>query len=401
MKLKLLIIFLCFILFSGCNAGSPPENSPPQENPAAEQEEPEPAPSRDVQVKIAEAFSGLSFSQPVEFCHAGDNSGRIFVAEKTGKIRVFLNDPQVQSSQVFLDLTSLVDSRSSEKGLLGLAFHPDYENNGFFYVNYTNQSNTVIARYQANPANPGQALPDSAKVILTLAQPYPNHNGGRLDFGADGYLYIAAGDGGSAGDPQNNAQDRSNLLGKILRIDVDKTDVGGAYGIPPDNPWAGNREGFREEIYAYGLRNPWKFSFDGERGWLWAADVGQNRLEEINIIEKGGNYGWNIMEGSAFYQNSGNNKDGLSLPVWEYPHSLGNSITGGYVYYGTEIPGLGGAYIYGDFGSGAIWALWLDDGQADNRILLQSDLNISSFGLDQENELYILDYRGKIYKLTQ
>ncbi|MDX9873205.1 MAG: PQQ-dependent sugar dehydrogenase [Clostridia bacterium] len=404
MKLRLSILLILIFVLAGCGSVGPGENPPvsPEVTKPVEQEAPDPEPLRDVQVKLVEAYPNLSFTRPVEFGHAGDGSGRVFVVEKTGKILVFQNDPHIREAGVFLDLTDLVDSGASEKGLLGLAFHPAYSKNGYFYVNYTNRTSTVIARYEADPANFSRALPDSGSVLLTIPQPYANHNGGRLDFGPDGYLYIATGDGGSGGDPRGNAQNRSSLLGKILRIDVDNPGPAGSYGIPVDNPWAGNKEGFREEIYAYGLRNPWKFSFDREQGRLWAADVGQDRIEEINIIEKGGNYGWNIREGSQpFAASAGQAEEGLVPPIWEYRHALGNSITGGYVYAGERIPGLKGAYVYGDFGSGLLWALWLDNGlQADNRTLLDTDLNISTFGLDQDGELYILDYRGKIYILT-
>jgi glucose/arabinose dehydrogenase len=406
-KIKLLALLLLLAFVTGCNAVVP-QNVPQNTVPGGGQPAPTGKPDtgtvvpRVTVIRIAEAYPNLSFSQPLEYLHAGDGSGRVFVLEKTGRIKVFQNDPQVQAAGVFLDLSGAVDSSASEKGLLGLAFHPNYANNGFFYVNYTDWSGTVIARYQADPADPNRALPGSGTVLMSFPQPYANHNGGHLAFGPDGFLYIAVGDGGSAGDPQGNAQNRGSILGKILRIDVDNPGGGRPYGIPADNPFVGNNEGFLEEIYAYGLRNPWKFSFDQKSGWLWAADVGQNRVEEIDIIQKGANYGWNIMEGSLCYPSSAScDRSGLTLPVWEYQHPTGNSVTGGYVYYGSNIPGLNGAYVYGDFGSGMIWALWLDSTGADNRALLDTGLNISSFGLDQENEMYVVDYRGKIYKMIQ
>ncbi|NLC43487.1 MAG: PQQ-dependent sugar dehydrogenase [Clostridiales bacterium] len=359
--------------------------------------------SREVKIVLTEAYPLLSFNSPLEFVHAVDDSDRIFVVEKDGRILVFSNNPEADEAKVFLDLTAKVDNRASEKGLLGLAFHPDYTRNGYFFVNYTDREGTVIARYKVEQNDPDMGLADSEEVLLTFSQPYNNHNGGRIEFGKDGHLYIATGDGGSGGDPQNNSQNRSNLLGKILRIDVDNPKQGALYGIPADNPFVGNDQGFREEIYAYGLRNPWKFSFDYHRNWLWAADVGQNKIEEINIIKKGENYGWNIMEGSQIYSSQvGVNQEDLVLPVWEYEHPIGKSITGGFVYYGDEIPGLRGAYVYGDFVTGMIWALWLDeDLSADNRLLLETDLMISSFGLDQNNEMYVVDFNGKIYRLSQ
>lgn len=374
-----------------------------EDRPALWQEEAFPTPPAQVLVTLVDAYPGLTFDQPLEFAIAGDGSDRVFVVEKPGRIMVFPNDPQVEEAEVFLDVTSLVDSDAPEKGLLGLAFHPDYKTNGHFFINYTNQDSTVIARYRVDPADPNRALPDSASILLTFAQPFDNHNGGRLAFGPDGYLYIASGDGGSAGDPQNNAQNRSNLLGKILRIDVDNPSGNRPYGIPTDNPFAGNTQGWREEIYAYGLRNPWNFSFDETRGWLWAGDVGQDRIEEIDIIENGKNYGWRIMEGSLCYPPSSScSQEGLTLPIWEYEHPTGRAVTGGYVYGGKAVPGLSGAYVYGDYVTGLIWALWPNADQTvqSNRLLLESGLNISSFGVDQDNELYVLDLNGKVYKFA-
>lgn len=420
---KQIALLLSLILMAGCSQTGPearpspaPEVTLPAEpsatpifeteedRPALQQTAPNPTPPAQVQVALVEAYPNLTFDQPLEYSTAGDGSNRVFIAEKSGRILVFPNDPQVEEAEVFLDVTSIVDSNASEKGLLGLAFHPNYETNGYFFINYTDRDGTVIARYQVDPANPNRALPDSASILLSFPQPYDNHNGGRLEFGPDGYLYIAAGDGGSAGDPQNNAQNRGNLLGKLLRIDVDQPLGNLPYGIPADNPFANNTEGWREEIYAYGLRNPWKFSFDQQRGWLWAADVGQNRIEEIDIIRSGGNYGWRIMEGSLCYPASAScDQEGLILPVFEYAHPIGNSITGGYAYYGNAVPDLYGAYIYGDFGTGALFALWPDANQTvqDNRLLLDTGLSISSFGLDQDGELYVVDFGGKLYKITQ
>jgi glucose/arabinose dehydrogenase len=240
------------------------------------------------------------------------------------------------------------------------------------------------------------ADPQSESILLEIAQPFSNHKGGRLVFGPDGYLYLGPGDGGSAGDPNGNGQNRSVLLGKILRIDVAQS----PYGIPPDNPFAGNTEGFREEIYAYGVRNPWRFSFDSVTGWLWVADVGQDLYEEIDIVEKGKNYGWNIMEGKHCYGSPQCSTAGLVLPIWEYSHHEGQSITGGFVYRGAKLPELSGAYIYGDFVAGKIWALRYD-GQAapTNSLLSDTNLNISSFGIDKDGEIYFLAFDGKIYTL--
>ncbi len=347
------------------------------------------------------AFPSLSFYHPTDLQHAGDGSNRLFVLEQTGRIMVFQNLPSTTTSEVFLDIQSRVNSAGSEEGLLGLAFHPHYASNGFLYVNYTasNPARTVIARYSVNPNDPDQADPNSELVLLEYAQPYSNHNGGQVSFGPDGYLYIAVGDGGSGGDPHNNGQSLTTLLAKILRIDVDHPSGGLNYGIPPDNPFVGT--GDREEIYAYGLRNPWRFSFDSTTGWLWAADVGQNAIEEIDIIQKGKNYGWRIMEGTSCYNPPSQcDTTGLVSPIWEYTHTLGLSITGGFVYRGTRLPDLVGAYIYADFARGRIWSLRYDGiNPAVNTDLARTSLNVTSFGIDQNHELYICAYDGKIYRL--
>lgn len=385
-----LFLISCFLVLLGCTDSEQPSgvdgNTP-----------------NDVDYQAVEAFPNLSFSQPLDLQHSGDGSNRLFVVEKSGSIKVFENSMSVSKASVFLDIRDRVDDSGSEEGLLGLAFHPDYESNGYFYVNYTasNPDRTIIAGYQESADNPDSADKESEIQLLTFDQPYSNHNGGQLAFGPDGYLYIAVGDGGSAGDPNGNGQNRSTLLGSILRIDVDNPDSGNNYGIPPDNPYAGNTRGFREEIYAYGLRNPWRFSFDAANGELWTGDVGQNSYEEIDIIEPGWNYGWNIMEGNHCYEPSDNcDQSGLELPIWEYDHDLGNSVTGGFVYRGPTLENLTGWYIYGDFGSGRIWALHNSDPQnPTNTELLNTDINISSFGVDADNELYICGFGGRIYQL--
>ncbi|MGH7455580.1 MAG: PQQ-dependent sugar dehydrogenase, partial [bacterium] len=292
------------------------------------------------QLQLQNAFPNLTFSSPVDLQHPGDGTDRIFVVEQAGIIRVFENAATATSARTFLDIRPKVDF-NGEKGLLGLAFHPNYQTNGYFYVNYVASSprRTIIARYRVSATDPNQAVADSESVILTFNQPFDNHNGGQITFGDDGYLYIATGDGGSAGDPQGNGQSLQTLLGKILRIDVDTAAGGRNYGIPGDNPFAGNTAGNREEIYAYGLRNPWRMSFDRTTGWLWAADVGQGRFEEIDLITNGGNYGWKIMEGnSCFSPSTGCNMTSLINPIWDYGRSLGASVTGGYVYRGAKVP---------------------------------------------------------------
>lgn len=350
------------------------------------------------------AFPSLSFNQPVGIHHAGDGTDRLFVIEQRGVIHVFENSRDVDTASVFLDISDRVNSRGNEEGLLGLAFHPDFSSNNHFYLYYSasNPRRSVIARYAATRGSPNQADRESEQILLEIPQPYSNHNGGQLAFGPDGYLYVAVGDGGAAGDPQGNAQDLSGLLGSILRIDVNAASEGLHYGIPRDNPFVNNAQGNREEIYAYGLRNPWRFSFDPVTGWLWAGDVGQNRLEEIDIIEAGKNYGWNIMEGDLCYSPPENcNRTGLEPPVWVYERDQGISVTGGFVYRGSELASLVGQYIYGDFGSGRIWALSYDGvNDPDNKELMDTDLNIASFGVDEKNELYIAAFDGKIYILS-
>ncbi|MEX0771394.1 MAG: PQQ-dependent sugar dehydrogenase, partial [Balneolaceae bacterium] len=291
--------------------------------------------------EVVEAFPNLSFNRPVDLQHPGDGTHRLFVVEQSGVIHVFENDPSASEKSVFLDITDRVEDERNEEGLLGLAFHPDFETNGTFYVNYTtpgasdpdNRGLTHISRFQVDADHPDQAVKESEEVILSYDQPFWNHNGGQIAFGPDGYLYIAVGDGGSGGDPQGHGQDRTTLLGTILRIDVDRQEDGNNYAIPADNPFAGNTQGYREEIFAYGLRNPWRFSFDAETGRLWTGDVGQNAYEEIDVVENGGNYGWNIMEGNhCFEPSTGCDREGLELPVWDYSQESGDkSITGGFV----------------------------------------------------------------------
>jgi len=381
----LVLVFLLFAFASdSCNKSN--DHTPPV----------------NVSYKVITAFPKLSFTRPVDLQHAGDQSNRLFVVEQAGLISVFPNDSTVAAKTIFLDIRSKVQDQGNEQGLLGLAFHPDYETNGFFFVNYTatNPERTVISRFKVSQ-NPDQADAASEQVILTFAQPYSNHNGGQVSFGPDGYLYIAAGDGGSGGDPQGNGQNRAALLGKILRIDVDKQENGALYGIPADNPFANNTSGYRKEIYAYGMRNPWRFSFDPANGKLWAGDVGQNSFEEIDIIENGGNYGWNTMEARHCFSPGQNcNPSGLKMPVWEYGRSFGVSVTGGFVYRGPTLPGLTGKYIYADYSSKWIWALdYSDMTHPANTGLVQANFEISSFGVDQNNELYLCGFDGKIHRL--
>ena len=349
--------------------------------------------------KIAEGFT-----QPLFLTTPGDGSGRLFVVEQNGKIKILKDG--VVSETPFLDVSpdGLNLTRSSgEQGLLGLAFHPDYEINGYFYIDYTRRADgaSVVSRFSVSE-DPDLADSANEKIILgPVSQPFVNHNGGHIAFGPDGYLYISLGDGGSAGDPENNAQDTTNLLGNILRIDVDGGDP---FGIPPDNPFVGDETG-EDEIFAYGLRNPWRFSFDREStptARIFCGDVGQGSLEEIDLIVNGGNYGWRIMEGTACYNPSEDcPTEGLILPIYEYDHTLGCSITGGYVYRGEAWPQLEGLYFYADYCRGTIWALE-EDGTDEwvNHEVYDSNLNITSFGEDEQGEIYVCGHsNGVIYRI--
>jgi glucose/arabinose dehydrogenase len=353
-------------------------------------------------LKTVDAYPKLKFEAPVEYTYANDGTNRVFVVEQAGRIRVFENAESTASAGTYLDIRNKV-AYGGEMGLLGLAFHPKFEENGFFYVNYTkdNPRETIVSRFKASSSGATQIDPTSEVILFRFNQPYSNHNGGKVAFGPDGYLYVATGDGGSGGDPQNNGQNKNTWLGKILRVDVNSTEKG-QYGIPKDNPFAG-QSGVREEIYAYGLRNPWRFSFDGQ-GRLWTGDVGQNKIEEIDIVTKGGNYGWRIKEADQpFNDKSNTTTDKLIDPIHEYQHGDdGNSVTGGYVYEGKANPSLRGKYIFGDFGSGRLWALTYAGGsKATNQLLINRAGSISAFGEDASHELYICDYgEGKILKLT-
>ncbi len=355
------------------------------------------SPIPDNSISLTNAFSNLSFNRPLDLQSPMDGTNRIFVAEQGGFIKVFENSETVSEATDFLDISSRTVS-TSELGLLGFAFHPDYANNGFVFVTYTPREDvSVISRFKVSDTDANQIDVSSEIILLQIEQPFTNHNGGQLAFGPDGYLYIASGDGGGSGDPEGNAQNLGTLRGKILRIDVDAQENGMNYAIPSDNPFV-NEQGARPEIFAYGLRNPWRFSFDNQTNTIWAGDVGQGELEEINLIEKGGNYGWNILEGTSCYSSQDCDCTGTIAPFFEYNHSANDkSITGGYVYRGDELPELRGYYIYGDFISGRIWAL---DPQGNNQLLLETGLSISSFGTDANNELYICSFDGKVNRLT-
>jgi glucose/arabinose dehydrogenase len=335
--------------------------------------------------------------QPVYLTHAADGSTRLYAVEQPGRIRILQDQTLLPLS--FLDITERVLA-GGERGLLGLAFHPEYTRNGRFFVHYTRKPDgaTVIAEYHRG-STATSASPEE-RILLTVPQPYPNHNGGMISFGPDGYLYIGLGDGGSKGDPDNRAQNPDDLLGKILRIDVDRGDP---YGIPLDNPFA--QGGGRAEIYALGLRNPWRFSFDGVTGELWVADVGQNMWEEINLVTRGGNYGWRAMEGThCFNPPTSCRTPQVTLPIFAYSHEKGRcSVIGGYVYRGRELPDLTASYVYGDYCTGEIFTL--TSSQNDSHVnlprqLLKTSFRISSFGENSTGELYVLDHSGSMYRLS-
>lgn len=406
-------------LLAACHSSSNSPAAPPPEPPPVATEsglDTRPAnltcvaPARTVaavDIDLERRFSGLDFNQPLAMLQAPGDADRWFVLEKTGRIKVFDSDPGTTSFLPdFIDLAALTSlNTSGEGGLLGMAFHPDFEVNGEVFLSWTEDvpMTSVIARFTVNAG--GQTLdPGSRQDILQLAQDFENHNGGHLAFGPDGLLYIGFGDGGSGGDPLNRAQETRNLLGAMLRIDVD---TAAPYGIPTDNPFAGNATCTGDpdllvnacpEIFAWGLRNPWRFSFDAATGDLWAGDVGQSAREEVDLIERNGNYGWDCREGNLAFGSpapSCSTASGLIDPVHDYPRTEGVSITGGYVYRGTDIPELSGSYLFADYGSGRLWRL-VDDGAGGltDELLLETGLAVASFGQGNDNELYLVDIAG-------
>ncbi len=325
---------------------------------------------------------------------------RLFIVEQVGRIRIFKEGSLLATP--FLDIQDRTRGRG-EQGLLSVAFHPDYKSNGRFFVNYTRAGDgaTVISEFRRSGNQADIADKSSERVLLVIAQPFENHNGGLNKFGPDGYLYIGMGDGGAGGDPNGHGQNLASLLGSLLRIDVNNTD-GAPYGIPADNPFV-NHPSAAKETYAYGLRNPWRYSFDRCNGRLFLGDVGQRNFEEIDLIKPGGNYGWNIMEGSHCYlPTTGCNRSGLELPIAEYDHTRNNcSVTGGYVYRGKAIERLIGHYLFGDYCTGLIFSLVEKNNQWIISELEQTGFNISSFGEDEAGELYVADLSGEIYKIIK
>jgi len=380
------VSLISLVLFTACNGGG--GNSPPAANPT-------PAfPA----ITLTPVASGIA--QPVGVTHAGDGSGRQFVIEQAGRVRIVRGGEVAPAP--FLDISDRVLA-GGERGLLGLAFPPGFAGKGYFYVDYTRLPDgaTVVSRFRLSP-DPDIALATGEEVLLVVEQPFENHNAGQLAFGPDGFLYVALGDGGSGGDPFGNGQNRATLLGNILRIDVESGIA--PYAIPPGNPFA-QEPGVLGEIWAFGLRNPWRFSFDRVSGDLYIADVGQNLVEEVNFqaaASTGGeNYGWNIMEGTSCFLSPDCDRTGLTLPVAEFRHGTGDcSVTGGFVYRGAEHPVLQGIYFYADFCTGRLWGLRRNGAVWENQLLLDTALQISSFGEDEAGNLYLADFGvGDIYKI--
>ena len=352
---------------------------------------------------IERVFPNLGFRDLTNLGQPYQGPDMLFATEQAGRIVVFPNRQNATEAKLYLDLSLKVSDANNEEGLLGLAFDPSFQDNGFFYVYYSasNPRRSILSRFSASKSDPNSAEVDSELIIMEIPQPAGNHNGGQLAFGPDGFLYVGLGDGGRGGDPLDNGQNRETLLGSILRIDVAAASETERYRIPSDNPLVGVANA-RPEIWAYGLRNPWRFSFDPETATMWAADVGQSSWEEIDLIEKGRNYGWNVMEGAhCFSPRNGCDETGLQLPLAEYGRAEGCSITGGYVYRGEVTPSLAGAYVFGDFCSGKIWGLGYDGQSVTQALLLvESDLMITSFGVDRARNLYVLSRNEGIYRLV-
>lgn len=367
-------------------------------------------------VSLSPAFPKLEFIRPVLATHAGDGSDRLFVVEQIGRLKVFKNDSSAAEAKVFLDIHDKIlapPRGNNEEGLLALAFHPKYKDNGKFYVYYSapGPRRGVLAEFSVSKDDPDVADPASERVIMEVEEPYGNHNGSSVNFGPDGMLYYSLGDGGWANDPHDNGQNINTLLGTIMRIDIDKRDEGKQYAIPKDNPFVG-RDDARGEIWAYGLRNVWRMAFDPVTGELWAADVGQNAYEEVDLIVKGGNYGWNLREGKHEFK-GGTADTPLIDPIVDYPRNQGVSVTGGYVYRGAAMPALKGAYVYGDYATGKIWAVRAKDGKlAAHREILRADrpTYIASFGEDEAGEMYVCAFdlidgrrggKGRLFKIVK
>jgi glucose/arabinose dehydrogenase len=386
--------------------------------------------TRPLNIQVVQAFPNLHWPddltgvseglvkevRPLVITGAGDGTNRVFVATQPGTIHVFKNDQAVNEMTTFLDLRGRLHYRvpqENEEGFLGLAFHPRYKENGEFFVYYTNDykdekdRKSIISRFRVSKDDPNRADPNSEEILLEIFQPFWNHNGGTIVFGPDGYLYVGLGDGGKENDPFRNGQNLGTLLGKILRIDVDHHDQGRRYAIPKDNPFASQKDA-RGEIWAWGIRNVWRIAFDRQTGDLWAGDVGQDTWEEIDIITRGGNYGWNLREGRHKFTAEGNKgsdpRPDLIEPIWEYHHDIGKSITGGNVYRGKGVPELDGAYLYADWVAGTVWALWFDKQSqrvTANRAIVPKGAPVMSFGEDDAGETYYATQQGGLFKFAR
>lgn len=350
------------------------------------------------QFNWVQVAAGLN--KPVGIANAGDGTGRMFVIEQPGTVRIMQNGEL--KPDPFLDIRAKVGSQGSEQGLLGLAFHPQFTENGYFFISYTDlQGDSVVSRFEVDPGSPDRVDASRETPVLSIAQPFANHNGGGLAFGPDGYLYLGFGDGGSAGDPQGNGQSLNTLLGKLLRLDVDG---GTSYAIPEDNPYKNG--GAEPEIWAYGLRNPWRFSFDALKGDLYIADVGQNQWEEINYLPAGTaggvNFGWNLYEGSHPFETRATSTTSLTSPIFEYSHENGCSVTGGVVYRGKNLAEFSGIYLFGDYCSGMIWGLMkVSQDSWQNMLLFDGMGQISSFGEDEQHEIYLVIHSGTVFRLER
>ena len=406
------VLLAALLLAGGCaRAGSQPATPAPRQTPAPATAE---KPAALAQLNLGLEATWRGFTQPVYLTNAGDGSGRLFVVEQVGTVKVI--EAGKVTAAPYLDVRKLVTT-GGERGLLGLAFSPQYARDGRIFVDYTDRNgDTVIARYTTRePASSAPAL-EAPRVLMTIKQPYANHNGGCLQFGPDGRLYIGMGDGGSGGDPQGRAQNPRSLLGKMLRIDVSHESSSAAWTAPPDNPFA-RGAGTRPEIWAMGLRNPWRFSFDASGGALWIGDVGQDGWEEINRVDAASlaqtsgvalNFGWNVLEGTRRYPRGPSatyRKGPVVAPIFEHPHPQGESVTGGYVYRGKDYPALVGTYVYADFVKGWIGGIRLESPSGDplakpeQRVLMQTSGQPSSFGVDESGELYLVDYQGIIWSV--
>jgi len=365
-----------------------------------------PAAPRSQEYRLTRAYPNLSFTFPTDIQPANDGSGRIFVVEKRGVISVFYPDFNANQKSTFLDISAKVRS-SGEAGLIGLAFHPNYKSNGFFYVFYVSifPYRSIVARYSVTAGNPNSANPASELIMIDSPQSTVYHNGGQLAFGPDGHLYIGMGDAYTA----ETAQDLGDLAGSILRIDVDVPPPPGGsaaprYEIPHDNPFTDNENGFREEIYAWGFRNPWRFCIDKKTGEMWVSDVGEDTWEEINLVERGKNYGWPLMEGPECFQDPGCNAqtDGLELPFYAYTHAEGVAVIGGYRYWGHRLPELAGYYLFADYTGGKIWGLRFDGAAGPERFDIVEDTpTVLTFGLTPYNEIVVGAADGYLYKLDR